>query len=120
MVLSIKNVGIVGIGQMGTGIAHVFAGVHRLRHRHGLAGNPDRDELADVVPDTTLWLGTVLPERCYAAGHYHTGYLCGCIAFRDVAGIGSGSHLRVPIGCNLATQSHRLVGTLSKELSWNY
>ena len=26
MVLSIKNVGIVGIGQMGTGIAHVFAG----------------------------------------------------------------------------------------------
>ena len=51
------------------------------RRRHGVAGDADLREPADLVPDAAVRLGAVLPARRGAAGDHDLRHLRGIIPF---------------------------------------
>jgi hypothetical protein len=64
----------------------------------------------NIVFDTTLRLGTILPARCRGSGGADACHLQGRCAFHRVAAFGPRRTLPVPEPCRLVAARHRLVG----------
>ena len=91
------------------------------RRRHGLAGDDDHRQPADLVPDAAFRLGAVFPARRGAAGGDHAPHLPRRDSVRGAADPGHRAGVLLPGDRDLAAQGDRLVGpgdTAPNRLPW--